>query len=62
MATISLFTVREYQCEDGNNDDVLLMLMLTVIADARKVNIKEKTCNLEQLYKRNINYINYNCL
>lgn len=40
MATILLFTVREYQCEDGNNDDALLML--TVLADAGRVNIKEK--------------------
>ena len=46
VARLLLFTIREYQCEDGNNDDSLLML--TVIADAGKVNVKEKNDNLKE--------------
>ena len=39
MTMLLLSTIRD-QHEEGNNDDSLLIL--TVIADARKVNIKEK--------------------
>lgn len=46
---ILLFTMSECEYEDGNDNS---LLMLIVIADVGKVNIREKL----QLYKSNTNY------